>query len=185
MQVGVIILAGGKSSRMGTDKGLMLINGKPMLQHIIVAVAAISNNIIIVSNKSAYQQFGCPVVKDEVKNAGPLAGIFSGLKFANTAKNIVLSCDVPFVNEQLVSFLIENSKNFDVTIAQKDEQLHPLIGVYSKKCLPIFEKELMQQQFKVRLALQKVKLNIVNVNQFEAAHFININTPTDLKTATL
>lgn len=184
MQVGVILLAGGKSSRMGADKGLLLVNKKPIMAHIITTVSFISDTIIIVSNKNEYQQFGFPVVEDLIKNAGPLAGIYTGLKHTNVEKNIVLSCDVPFVSENLLRFLIENSNSFDATIAQKNSILHPLIGVYTKKCLPIFEKELVQQQLKVRLALQKVQLNIVNANQFNEKDFININTPIDLKFAT-
>lgn len=183
MEVGVILLAGGKSSRMGADKGLLLVNKKPMIASIIDTVSSISNNIIIVSNKNEYQQFGFPVVEDLIKNAGPLAGIYTGLRYSKAEKNIVLSCDVPFVSGALLRFLIKKSSNVDVTIVKKNNRIHPLIGVYTKNCLPIFEEELTHQQLKVRLALQKVNLNTVNATKFDEHNFININTPTDLKFA--
>lgn len=75
MQVGAIILAGGKSSRMGVDKGLMLLNEKPMVQHVIDAVKLVADEIIIVANNKEYKQFGYTVISDEIENAGPLAGI--------------------------------------------------------------------------------------------------------------
>ncbi|MBW6483097.1 MAG: molybdenum cofactor guanylyltransferase [Vicingaceae bacterium] len=183
-KITVILLAGGKSSRMGADKGLLLINEKPMIQHIIDAVRVISNNIIIVSNQMEYTQFGFPVFEDRIKESGPLAGIYTGLVHSKTHQNIVLSCDVPYVSAALITFLMEQSSNFDVTIPQKKDRLHPLIGVYTQACLPVFKNELKHQQLKVKLAIEKMKLNIVDAALFADFNFMNINTPIDIKNTT-
>lgn len=178
--INAILLAGGKSSRMGSDKGLLLLNNKPMLQHVIDAVQPLVDEIIIVSNQKEYKQFGFPVFEDSIKDAGPLAGIYTGLLASKTHQNIVLSCDVPYVSVELIALLIEKSLGFDVTIPKKNDRTHPMIGVYTQNCLPIFEKELEKQQLKVKLALEKVLLNIVDVSAFDDFNFLNINTKEDL-----
>lgn len=183
MNVGAIILAGGKSSRMGQDKGLMLLNNKPMIAHLLATVKNITNDIIIVSNSTEYQQFGIEVREDLIKDAGPLAGIYTGLNFSKHTNNIVLSCDVPFVSRNLLTFLIENSHQYDVTIPENSEKTHQVIGVYNKSCIPIFKAELENNQRKIKLALSKVNLHIVDANKFSQREFMNINTPNELNEA--
>lgn len=180
MKIGAIILAGGKSSRMGQDKGLMLLNNKPMITHLLDTVKNITNNIIIVSNNKEYKPFGFEVYEDLIKDAGPLAGIYTGLTYSTFENNIVLSCDVPFVSENLLKFLIQNSSLFDVTIPKNNEKTHQVIGVYNKSCIPVFKNELEQHQRKIKLALSKVKLNIIDANRFSTKEFLNINTPNEL-----
>ena len=75
-----IILAGGKSSRMGTDKGLMRLNGKPMIQHILDPMAKICQRILIITGNPMYGMFGFELVNDEAPDYGPVMGILSGLK---------------------------------------------------------------------------------------------------------
>lgn len=183
MNIGAIILAGGKSSRMGQDKGLMLLNNKPMIVHLLNTVKTITNDIIIVSNNAEYAQFGFDVKEDLIKNAGPLAGIYTGLTFSKHNKNIVLSCDVPFVSQKLLHFLIENSVNADVTIPINAEKTHQVIGVYDKSCINIFKDELQHNQLKIKSALNKVTLNVVDANAFSSKEFLNINTPIELNEA--
>lgn len=181
MKVGAIILAGGKSSRMGTDKGLLELKGKPMVAHVIDAIKFITDDIIIISDKAAYKNFGVPVFEDLIKNAGPLAGIYTGLKNTKHQKNIVVSCDVPFVSEKLLQYLINLCKNYDVTIPVSNNKTHQVIGVYDKKCSEVFKKELDNNQLKMKVALEKINLNVVDANQFDLKEFINVNTPEELK----
>lgn len=181
LKVGAIILAGGKSSRMGNDKGLSLLNNKPMVAYVIDTIRKITDDVIIVSNQEDYNNFGLPVYEDVIKEAGPLAGIYTGLLHSKNDKNIVVSCDVPFVSVELLNFLIKNSEGFEVTIPVKDSKTHQVIGIYDKKCLAIFKKELDNNQRKMKVALEKVKLNILDANNFDEKEFINVNTPQELK----
>jgi len=180
LNIGAIILAGGKSSRMGTDKGLLMLNNKPMIGYIIETLLQITNDIIIVSNNNEYAKFNIPIYTDLIKESGPLAGIYTGLIHSKHAKNIVISCDVPFVSVELLNFLIKNSENNDVIIPTNNNKNHQVIGVYDKSCASIFKEELANNQRKMKLALEKVNLKIIDANQFNSKEFTNINTPIEL-----
>ncbi|MCB0409341.1 MAG: molybdenum cofactor guanylyltransferase [Flavobacteriales bacterium] len=181
MSFTTIILAGGKSSRMGQDKGLMFLKGKPMIEHIIDVVKPFSEEILIVANDYNYKKFGVSVFYDEIKEKGPLAGIYTGLKNSSSEWNLILSCDVPYVNERLIKLLIENSNGFDITIPQKDNQTHQLIGVFNKNCIHSFKANLDQNQLKLKNAYESLNLNIVDANIIEDKVFTNINSKDDIK----
>lgn len=166
---------------MGSDKGLLMLNNKPMIAHVIETLKQLTTDIIVVSNQSEYNEFGLPVFEDMIKEAGPLAGIFTGLTHSKHKKNIVVSCDVPFVSIELLTFLLENSLDNDVTIPSKNDKTHQVIGVYDKDCAEVFKQELGNNQRKMKVALEKVKLNVVDANQFDEREFTNLNTPIELK----
>ncbi len=180
MKITAIILSGGKSSRMGEDKGLMSLDGKPMAMHVINTVKPLVDDIMIISNQEGYDLFGYRVYSDLIKNAGPLAGIYTGLKHTKTDKNIVLSCDVPFVTKEVLVELINNCKDQDVTICENDGRTHQLIGVYNKSCADYFKQELANNQRKIKLAIQKLNFKIVNLNHFDKRIFNNINSRNDI-----
>lgn len=182
MNLTAIILAGGKSSRMGEDKGLMLFEEKPMIQHIIDRIKPLVNHVIIISDNSSYQQFGHPVFEDLIKGKGPMAGILTGLQHSTTNKNVILSCDVPFVNEVLIKLLIANAKNTDVVIPEKGNRTHQLIGIYDKSCTSLIKKELKNDQGKMIVAIEKLNYKIIDANHIDARVFHNINTKEDAKT---
>ena len=181
MELTGIILAGGKSSRMGEDKGLMFFEGKPMIEYIIDVVKTYVNNIIIIANNKKYEQFGYPVYEDLIKDKGPLAGIYTGLNYSETDNNLVLSCDVPFVNSSILKLLIDNCSEVDVVIPEKEERTHQLIGIYNKSCSEIFEKELENDQRKLKLAIEKLNYKVINANTIEAKVFNNINSKDDIE----
>lgn len=181
MKITAIILAGGKSSRMGEDKGLMLLNEKPMVQYALDVVKNIVDDVMIIANQKGYEKFGYPVYKDLIKDSGPLAGIYTGLTYSKTQKNVVLSCDSPFITKEILLTLIDNSKEFDCIVAENNQITHQLIGVYDKNCLPIFKNELDNDQRKIKLAIQKVKHNVVNFNHLDNNWFNNINSKDDIK----
>jgi len=176
----VILLAGGKSSRMGQDKGLMLLNGKPMIEYIIEIAQQISTEIIIVANNDSYLKFNLPVFKDEFLDKGPLAGIYTGLKNTKTEKNLILSCDVPYIQKELIEFLISNSEKNEITISLFQDKLHPLIGIYAKSCLPVILEQIKLNELKVASLFEKIKTKLLNVNEFDSSNFRNINKESDL-----
>lgn len=175
-----IILAGGKSSRMNQDKGLMLLDGKPMIQYIIDVLATIVDEIIIISNNPEYEQFGFPVYSDLIKDKGPLAGIYTGLFYSQSETNIVLSCDVPFVNEELILFLISEHQKHQITIPKKEERTHQLIGIFSKSCEANFAIYIEKDELKLIDAFKNLNLNIVDANYFDIDLFRNLNSLNDL-----
>lgn len=181
MKLTGIILAGGKSSRMGEDKGLMAFENKPMVQHIIEVVKPWVKNIIIIANNREYEQFGYPVYEDLIKDKGPLAGIYTGLNFSKMDKNIVLSCDVPFVNDEVIELLVDNCRDVDVVIPEKDKRTHQLIGLYDKSCIDTFKSELENNQLKLKLAIEKMNYKAVDANFIKDKIFNNINSKDDIE----
>ena len=103
-----IILAGGKSSRMGTDKAMLIFNEKPFIQHIIDAMKPLVNNIIIVSDNEERTFLGINRTNDIIKDAGALAGLYSGVHYSKTDCNLIVSCDVPLITTEVLQLLINN-----------------------------------------------------------------------------
>lgn len=176
----IIILAGGKSSRMGEDKGLMSLYEKPMVEYVIEVAKKITDHIIIVSDNPNYKKFGFPVFKDLVKEVGPIGGIYTGLKKSDKHQNLILSCDVPYVSEDLLRFLYLQSENQDVTIPEFAGRSHQLIGYYTKDCTLVLKKQIEEKQLKIQDAFGKLNVHFVDANHFPESVFRNINSKQDL-----
>ena len=179
-EIGIIILAGGKSSRMGQDKGLMMFKNKAMISHVIERVWTISNDIMIISNNVAYEKFGLKVHPDIHKEIGTLGGIFTGLSRSETEYNMILSCDTPFITSELLQLLISKADNYDVCIPTYNQRSHQLIGIYTKNCMAIFEKKIKEKDFKIRNSFNLLNVNLVDCNHMNENNFTNINTVEDL-----
>lgn len=188
MKITGIILAGGKSSRMGSDKGLLNLKGRPMIQHVIDTMNSMGLEIIIIANNSEYEQFGYPVFKDLVFEKGPIGGIYTALQSSNSEKNIIVSCDTPYVSATLLENLINASTNSNVTIAEFEGRQHPLVGVYDKNGLDVFKKHLDNDQLKLQLANEELNVHVASMTdepKIMAMMFSNINTQEELKTLEL
>lgn len=175
-----IILAGGKSSRMGEDKGLMLIDGKSMIEYILKTVSQFTNQIIIIANDEAYEKFGYPIYKDLVYDKGPIAGIVTGLKNSKTDKNWILSCDSPFIEVKLLQKLMIESKGFDAVVSVHNNKIHPLIAVYSQSALIRFQENLALNRLKILDTLDALKVNYLELDNFNQSNFKNLNSKSDL-----
>ena len=177
-----IILAGGKSSRMGTDKGFLKLNGKLFIEHIINVLSPFVSEIIIVSNNTDYDVFNVKRINDLIEDAGPLAGLFSGLKASNSEKNIVLSCDIPLIHSEVISLLI-NEKNSTSEIIQIESngKTMPLIALYDKSCKNTFETLLHQDERRLRFAVSQCKVKNIILKKEQENWVKNVNTPEQLK----
>jgi molybdopterin-guanine dinucleotide biosynthesis protein A len=175
-----IILAGGQSSRMGQDKGLVDYNGKPMIQWMIEAAKPISKAIIIVANNSAYKKFGFQVIPDRIQLKGPLAGLIEGLTATQTSKNIILPCDVPNIQTALLIELINELQDYDGVITVNHAQKHPLIAAFHQSALIPLKEQLALDNLKLLDALKVLNLKEYNADGYDSTQFQNINTPADL-----
>lgn len=172
-----IILAGGKSSRMGSDKGLLNLNGATFLSHIIDAVKPLVNDIIIVSNSMDYDTFGYKKVADIIEDSGPLAGLYTGLKHSKTDYNLVLSCDVPLINESVLKILIDEiDYKHDVVQIKSENKTMPLIAVYRKHCLNTCFELLNKGERRLRLAVDQMKTKTIEIDSKWNQYVRNINT---------
>ncbi|PKP35407.1 MAG: molybdenum cofactor guanylyltransferase, partial [Bacteroidetes bacterium HGW-Bacteroidetes-17] len=128
-----IILAGGKSRRMGKEKGLIELNGKQLIQYAIEVLKPICETILISTNSNFYDFLSYQKIADEFPDSGPMGGIYSCLKASKTNQNLVLSCDMPFINSQLLKELIENSHEYDIVVPWNGEQrFEPMCAFYHK-----------------------------------------------------
>ncbi len=179
-----IILAGGQSSRMMQDKGLVCLHGKSMIEYIIEKVKKITGNIIIITQNPAYRKFGYPCFKDSFKELGPLGGIYSGLIHSSSQKNLVLGCDTPFFSDHLLRSLTENFSDEDALVTEHNGKAEPLCAIYDRNCIPHFHTLLKQGKLKVIDALQGLKTVLINFDKeawLTKNEFANINTPEELK----
>lgn len=180
-QITGIILAGGKSKRMGSDKGFILYNGKPFIQHSIDALEPLVTEIIIVSNNKEYDVFKKKRVVDIIPDAGPLAGLYTGLQHSTTEDNLVLSCDIPLINTTVLKELINHSTDADIVQVQSQDRKMPLIALYKRKCKDQCLSLLEQGERRLRVLIEKSNTKTIRLNKTMEIYTKNINTPIELK----
>lgn len=188
MEITGIILAGGKSTRMGTDKALLQINGKTLLENAIEICMPVCSEILISSNNPEHQKLGIQIIPDEIKDCGPMGGIYSCLKVSETSWNLVLSTDAIYVEPLFISFLINHSGDFDAVVPIHSKGKEPLIALYNKSSLPIIKEHIAKGNFKMVDLLSEINtrwINSENWIQKTPNIFQNINSPTDLNQAIL
>lgn len=184
MQITAIILAGGKSSRMKTEKGLVSFNGKLLISYILAALEKVTADCIIITQQEAYRQFNIPCYADLFKDKGALGGIYSGLHYSSTKKNIVVGCDMPFLSPVLLQKLVTRTGDEDVLLTEHLGKSEPLCSVYDKNCLEHISKQLEQDHLKITDALAGLNTRVISFDKedwFEGNEFANINSPNDLK----
>jgi molybdopterin-guanine dinucleotide biosynthesis protein A len=184
------ILSGGKSSRMGTNKALLNIDGKSLIQRIVELLDTIIFTIVISSNEpQLYKSLEKKIIKDIYPGRGPLSGIHSVLTYSNTERNLIISCDMPFINKELINYLCNYESDKDIIILKADGRIQPLCGIYSKKVLPIVELHLKESVQKgsalkgsIYELMDRVPTEIIEVDRldfYSSDLFFNINTPED------
>ncbi|MFD2200174.1 molybdenum cofactor guanylyltransferase [Shivajiella indica] len=176
-----VILAGGKNSRMGSDKGLLQVGGKSIMERQIEVLQSLVKEIIIIHNGNNYGHLGVKIFKDIIPDSGPMGGIYTALMVSQTSKIFILSCDMPFISSELVKMIFNEADNCDIAIPRHGKKLEPLCAVYDKSCLVTFKELLDQKALKMMDALDFFKVNEITVPQeiLATQPFANINTPED------
>lgn len=183
MQITGIILAGGKSLRMGTDKAFLQLNGKTLLERAIELVQPLCNSIIISSNNPEHKKFGYEIIPDEIKNCGPLGGIYSSLKKSETDWNFVISVDSAFVKSDFIQHLISEIDNLDAVVPIHPKGKEPLIALYHKNCMVEMESMLQSGNFKMHNLIKTINTKFVESQKWLEKYpqlFRNLNRPEDL-----
>lgn len=181
-----VILAGGRSRRMGVNKALLKVGGQPLIQKLIDRVLPLTPRILISSNDAAsYRFLKLPVVPDCFMDRGPLAGIHAVMKQNACSLYIVLACDLPNLRDQILPRFLEIAEGFDAVIPRtRDGVAHPLCAIYRRSCLPVIEHALKRGDSKVIEAFLNPSLSIRWVDPDEGlfldSDLANINTPEDL-----
>ena len=172
-----ILLSGGKSSRMGSDKALMPFQETNFMEAVIESAKPLVTNFFMVSSKPEHDGFGLERINDIIEDAGPLSGLYSGLNHSRTEYNLVLSCDIPFIKTETLKLLFdEDFTQFDIVqLASKGKSM-PLIAIYKKSCAPVFFELMNNGERRVRKAIENFKIKTIEVDEALAYQLQNINT---------
>ena len=176
------VIAGGNSRRMGTNKALLLFEGKPLLQHIINTIEPFCDKVFISGQKADYTRLGIKMVPDLYSDCGPIAGIFSALNYSVSDWNLLVSVDVPFVNDELFLFLISNIGGYDCIIPTNSSGFEPLIGLYNRRTLPVIEEMIKSRDYRLTNLLSKINTRYVDCSHLIKKYprlFMNINRMED------
>ncbi|WP_427340715.1 molybdenum cofactor guanylyltransferase [Caloranaerobacter sp. DY30410] len=179
-----VILAGGKSTRMGFDKQLLNINGRRLILCIIEKLKDEFDDIIIVSNNPEYySDVDCRIVSDIIKDMGPLSGIHSGLMNAKSQYVYFIACDMPVINIDYIKYMKKclDSGNYHGCITQIDDWIEPLNAFYSKSIISAIECQLSRGKrsvFSLVKSLDFFVVSEISARKFSPDWdmFINLNT---------
>lgn len=188
------ILAGGKSSRIGTNKSLLQISGKTIIQFLVEMLNPIFSEVVISSNEpESFEFLGKKIIKDIYPGRGPLSGIDSALNFTSSERNFIIGSDMPVISSELINYLIDYRSDSEILIPKADGKIQALCGIYSKAVLPEVEDlldESSKSQWKLKGSvyelLNKVKTEFIKIDELDFYHpnlFLNINTPEDYELA--
>ena len=193
MNTSGIILAGGKSLRLGRNKAFEVIGHKNLLDLVIERLAFLTDEIILVTaaeQKIARhkEQAEFKVVADSYPGRGPLGGVYTGLEHSESSYSIVVASDMPFLNQALLRYMREVSTGFDIVVPRAGELVEPLHAVYSKRCMQPIKQMIDKGQLSIHQLFPLVStryLEMEEIERFDPRHlsFFNINTLEDLKRA--
>jgi molybdopterin-guanine dinucleotide biosynthesis protein A len=184
-----VVLAGGKSSRMGRPKALLRFDGEPLIVHIVRALNRLfAETVIVLAPEQEIPALPVKLVRDEVAHQGPVGGIYYGLKAARGEFSFVTSCDVAFLNPALISHLMAQIPEYDVVVPHWEGRFQPLHAVYRHSILPLLEGQLERGELRPVYLFDKVrtcKIDGHDIRRFdpEGLSFLNMNTPADYEEA--
>lgn len=183
----IAILAGGRSRRMGTDKSFVLLDGQPMLQHVIDRARQLRWPIILIANDvERYQTFGLPVYPDVITNAGSLGGLYTALTHSTSTYTLCLACDMPLVNPALLQYLATLTGQVDTVVPRINGVAQSLHAIYHHHCLPVMHAHIQQGNLRISDVIDALRVRFVDEAELRridpsSASFINLNTPIDLE----
>ena len=178
-----VILAGGESRRMGSDKSLLPIDGARFIDHVYARLAGLFDEVLIVTNSpELYAEIPCRKVPDIYYGQGALAGIHSGVAHARHSSAFVVGCDMPFVSGDLVRLICTAGAQGDLVLPHSSAGHEPLHALYGKACLPAMEMALQADQQRIAGFFDRVRvveIPAARVQQVDPQErsFRNINTP--------
>ena len=185
-----IVLIGGKSSRLGADKALALVAGRQMVHLVLDKIMSLSDEVLLVGSVGAGDMpvgHEVRVVEDLYPGRGPLGGIYTGLVSSHSDYNLVVACDMPFLNVRLLRYLLELAPGYDavVPVVGRVQALH---AVYSQDCREVMKARIEHGQLGIASFLRSVNVRYVKRPECreldpQLTSFLNVNYPGDLARA--
>jgi molybdenum cofactor guanylyltransferase len=184
-----IILAGGKSSRMGRPKALLPFDGEPLIARTVRTLRQLFADIVVVAAPGQeLPPLSVTLARDEVAYRGPVGGIYYGLQAARSEVCFVTSCDAPFLNLALITHLVSQIADCDVVVPHWQDRLQPLHAVYRRSVAPLLHTQLEHGELRPVSLYQKVRTREVGAEELcrfdpEGLSFRNLNSPEDYRSA--
>lgn len=184
MKMSAVILAGGKSSRMGQDKAFLKIGNRTIVEYQLQRLSPLFEELLLSTNlPEKFAHLGLETVQDFIPDRGPLVGIYSSLLKARYSHLFAIACDMPFISPGLITYMKEDCKDYDVTVPETERGLEPLHAIYSKTCLPVMKGYIDKKDGKGRVIefFPQVKVRVVTKEEISRIPggneaFLNFNT---------
>ncbi len=187
--VTAFILAGGKSSRMGSDKTFVQVGGETLLAKALKLARTVTEEVRIVGDPVKFSAFG-QVVEDVYRDQGPMGGIHAALTTSSTDLNLILAVDLPFVEASFLQYLLSRARESGamVTLPRAAGHLQPLCAIYHRAFAAVAEESLRNGRNKIDSLFARVQTCVIEEEElmrgrFSSAMFRNLNTPDDLEKA--
>ena len=186
MAVSGIILAGGRSRRLGTDKAFLQLGEETLIERVLRTMRGLVDDVLIVTNDHPrYAHLGAKLVGDVYPGKASLGGIYSGLLSARHDQALVLGCDMPFLNVALLHYMLSLAETNEVVIPRYGTYLEPLHAIYHRRCLDSMRRLIERDQLRISEVFCDATTRFVTANEIdlfdpERLSFLNINTPEDL-----
>ncbi len=182
-----IVLAGGTSRRMGRDKALLPIDGRPMIRSLVRSLVPLSRAVIVsLNDRDRHEELkralpaGVRVVYDERPGQGPLGGICAGLKASDSDLNLVVACDIPEVDPGFIAEMLSQAGHHDVVASvDREGKANALLALYRRSVVPLIEEQLDQGKTKAVLFHPRCRVRYVPIR--DGAWYRNINTPAEYR----
>ena len=187
-----VLIAGGRSRRMGQDKRFMRVGGTSVFERTLsVLRSTFAENIVVLAEPIEMLDVqSCPVVYDLIPNSGSLGGLYTGLMSASRQRVFAVACDMPFLDPEVIRFMLSQDEAADVIVASLGARFQPMHAAYSKRCVPFLQAMAQRNELKIQNLFHQSALRIAILTEdlFRAVggglrSFQNINTPSELASA--
>jgi len=191
IEVTGVLLAGGKSRRMGEDKRYLVVGEQTLLERSLGVLRSMFHEVLVViAQDSVPLDIDARVVRDLVPDCGSLGGGYTGLTQATTPYIFAVACDMPFLNQAVITQFTNRRDTADIVMARLATRLHPMHALYGKGCLPAMEQMIVARQLKIQELVSHASLRVQYVTEADLLSidpswrsFHNVNTPEDLEAA--
>jgi len=182
-----VILAGGKNSRMGTNKAFLRVESERLIDKNIRLLKDVFDHLLIVaSDPREYLHLDAAIATDIYAEKGALGGLYTGLFFAPTPHAFVAACDMPFLNSRFIEYMAQSTDGFDIVVPHPPDGFQPLCAIYSRSCLPAIKNLIDKNRLQIKgfypgHKILEIPSDMLKSFDPDDTMFANLNTPADLQ----
>ena len=178
-----VVLAGGKSSRFGSNKALSKYGNKTFLQHITRQLQPYTKEVVIAGSYPEYESIGIPVLEDKLSGIGPLGGIYTALLYSSTPWILILTCDMPFISNEIIMHMLAAGRGENIIGWNHDKNIGVFPLLVSKNIFPFLETAIEAKQYRVKEIFHWSSSQIITIPEKWQPLFANINSQEEYKNA--